>query len=291
MFQITLINIFLASLCSTEVTSASGDYIHFGPTKPVISGDKVTDMTICGNYGGVCVASKKCGDKGTRVWGEVTFCGEYGQICCTYPKGFDYIDKHLSDVEQLWVRGYEPTAHSGVTIATGYDIGYGMNLARCLPGTIWAKLKPYRCCKSVEELARHKLRASDLTLSLAQTRKVDLCMKKKDMKDVHKYLPGKTICGEAVLVSLKRWCGLGGITGKDRYSKCEGNSSGRGRDREDYIWLCLKLGKRCTDSKLGEALVNLLAAHRRRGKSEKGYRIGRVKKEIEFLKTCTPDND
>ena len=29
-----------------------------------------------------------------------------------------------------------------------------------------------------------------------------------------------------------------------RYSKCEGNSSGRGRDREDYIWLCLKLGKR-----------------------------------------------
>lgn len=242
--------------------------------------------TICQSYGGEC-KYKSCGSSGLRVRGEKAFCDRWSDICCAYPSGgVDMIDKHLEQVEQFWVRGYQPTSGSGVTIASGYDIGYGTDVSGCTGRALWSKLKPYRCCRSKASLARHGLKARDLRLNVVEAYKIDTCTKQINLKKMAKYLKGVTQCGQAVLVSLKHWCGLAGITGRDPYHKCQAKRKGASGGSGDFIWQCISQGSRCTDKKLYAALNQLLAMQRQLGR--KGFRINRLLGEIQFLKNCSP---
>ena len=76
-----------------------------------------------------------------------------GKTYCCVPKAFPcegstdlYYERHLQKVEGgTWLEGYIPNADSGVTIATGYDLGAGPDLQDCLNDkNLWDALTPLR---------------------------------------------------------------------------------------------------------------------------------------------------
>ena len=111
----------------------------------------------CEKVGGTCRWKHQHGGQ-IRVRGKGVFCpGPRNYVCYTDDPTIDAIDRHIASVEQFWVTGYVPTSGSGVTIASGYDIGHGTRLSTCLSTSLWQKLSPYTCCKNRVSLTRKGL--------------------------------------------------------------------------------------------------------------------------------------
>lgn len=241
--------------------------------------NETSSSNACVGVGGVCI--RRCGNQ-LRVRGTGIRCP--GRLrCCSNAKGIDQIDRHVATVEQFWVTGYVPTTHSGVTIASGYDIGHGSNIQSCVSQDLWSRLKPYRCCKTKLQLQQKNLLSSKLKVTVNEAISINHCLKNHDVTRVQKYVKNMSKCGKAVVVSLVHWCGLRGATGGDPYNKCESNSRSNQGKKEEYIANCLK--KACTDKDLKMALQSLLASQRSR--KRRGYRITRLLGELSFLNKCT----
>ena len=77
----------------------------------------------------------------------------------------------------MFLEGYIPTSRSGVTIATGYDLGYGPDLFNCLNDEkLKSKLTPYRGLKSKTAVANKGLNAKNLKITLKEAKAIDQCM-------------------------------------------------------------------------------------------------------------------
>ena len=92
--------------------------------------------------------------------------------------------RHMEKEEgYLYLEGYIPTSGSGVTIATGYDLGHGPNIFNCLnDADLKAKLTPYRGLKTRTAVAKKGLNAKDLKLNLAEAKDIDRCMLEHNKK-------------------------------------------------------------------------------------------------------------
>ena len=55
---------------------------------------------------------------------------------------------HTNISGYVHLEGYIPADSSGVTIATGYDLGHGDDISACVGRALWAKLAPYRNLKT-----------------------------------------------------------------------------------------------------------------------------------------------
>ena len=84
-----------------------------------------------------------------------------GSTYCCVPQAFPcegsadlYYERHLQNVEGgIWLEGYIPRAGSGMTVATGYDLGFGPDLQSCLNDpNLWAALTPLRGLQGVSAI-------------------------------------------------------------------------------------------------------------------------------------------
>ena len=83
----------------------------------------------------------------------------------------------------MYLEGYIPTAGSGVTIATGYDLGHGPNIFGCLnDSALKAKLTPYKGLKTRAAVANKGLHAKNLKLKLTEAMEIDRCMLQHNKK-------------------------------------------------------------------------------------------------------------
>ena len=77
----------------------------------------------------------------------------------------------------LFLEGYIPSSKSGVTIATGYDLGNGPDISNCLDdGVLKSKLAPYKGLETKAAVANKGLSASNLKISLEEAKEIDRCM-------------------------------------------------------------------------------------------------------------------
>ena len=77
----------------------------------------------------------------------------------------------------MYLEGYIPTSRSGVTIATGYDLGWGPDIFGCLnDANLESKLTPYRGLKSQSAVANKGLNAKNLKVNLDEAKAIDQCM-------------------------------------------------------------------------------------------------------------------
>ena len=98
----------------------------------------------------------------------------------------------------MFLEGYIPTAGSGVTIATGYDLGHGPNIFCCLNDTaLKTKLTPFRGLKTRAAVKNANLNAKDLRISLDEAKMIDQCM-----LDYNKRY---TICKTSILIPIKNY--------------------------------------------------------------------------------------
>jgi len=70
----------------------------------------------------------------------------------------------------MYLTGYVPTSGSGVTIASGYDIGNGPDISNCVGSSIWSKLKSYRNYKTQATLNAAGLVASNLKVTFDEVK-------------------------------------------------------------------------------------------------------------------------
>ena len=83
----------------------------------------------------------------------------------------------------MFLEGYIPKPASGVTIATGYDLGHGPNIFSCLnDAALVAKLKPYKGLKTQDAVTNAGLSAKSLKISLSQAKEIDRCMLEHNKK-------------------------------------------------------------------------------------------------------------
>ena len=203
-------------------------------------------------------------------------------------------DGHLGNTEgNIWLEGYIPSLGSGVTVATGYDLGHGPDISSCLNNTDLVKcLLPYRQLKSVAQLEgagftvkeirnskgkviRRELDPKAPILTLEEARKIDCCLKKKAYEDTAACTE-KMVCGKVVVASLQHYCGATGLLGGG--SKCSAGG-------EDLVGDVLKT-KTGTDADLLAALEKLYEAHPVSTDEKPDGRKERMKKEMEYMKTC-----
>jgi len=219
------------------------------------------------------------------------YCPEHpSNIGCCIP--FDENDKdkrikkHLEKVEgYMHLCGYIPSKKSGVTIATGYDLGHGPDISKCLNDKTNAKLERYKGHKTKAEVAKAGLKAEDLKVCLKHAKEIDSCLLDHNKKQIAKCvktdpkgeITSVSDCGLAVLLSLNHWCGTAGLC-KGVGRKCNTKKQSSPNLKE----FCTTKG---SDMDLQRALENIYNEHRREGVVNNGV-IGRIKKELDFLKKC-----
>ena len=77
----------------------------------------------------------------------------------------------------MYLEGYIPKSSSGVTIATGYDLGWGPNIFGCLnDATLESKLTPYKGLKSRYAVANKGLNPKNLKVTLDEAKAIDKYM-------------------------------------------------------------------------------------------------------------------
>ena len=76
----------------------------------------------------------------------------------------------------MFLEGYIPTAGSGVTIATGYDLGHGPDIFGCLDdANLKSKLTPFKGLKTRASVTNQNLNAKDLRVTLDEAKMIDQC--------------------------------------------------------------------------------------------------------------------
>ena len=88
------------------------------------------------------------------------------------------ISRHMEKEEgYMYLEGYIPTRRSGVTIATGYDLGWGPDIFGCLnDAKLESKLTPFRGLKSRSAVANKGLDPKNLKVKLDEAKAIDQCM-------------------------------------------------------------------------------------------------------------------
>ena len=77
----------------------------------------------------------------------------------------------------MYLEGYIPTAGSGVTIATGYDLGHGPDIFSCMDdATLKSKVTPFKGLKTRAEVTNKGLKAKDLRITLDEAKLIDQCV-------------------------------------------------------------------------------------------------------------------
>ena len=223
-----------------------------------------------------------------------------GSDYCCVPNPFlctgstDFLEeKHLADVEgNIWLEGYIPLPGSGVTIATGYDLGHGPDLSSCLANSdLWNRLSPFRDLKTVSEIeeAGYTLDTEDFwagdqlypkqpIITLKEARNIDCCLKQEALSATAAYTK-EMDCGKLVVASLQHWCGTGGVLGNcavpAECNKCSANGN-------HLIGTVLKT-KTGTDVDILKALEETKSGH------TTTWKQNRLQKEIDYMNKCKED--
>ena len=272
------------------------------PNEPCpLPGSKPTKQT-CTQIGGTCKKRSACYPENSLVVRSKCegsdYCCVKNPPACPGKTTIEDMDKHLNHVEgHIMLEGYVPLNGSGVTIATGYDLGHGSDISTCLKNSaLWDRLKPFKGLKNMKAIlaagfdvkknpsVSFTLDPDNPIVSMQEARSIDCCLKDEAIEATKAWTSGGTDCTVAVIVSLFHWCGVGGIHGNYDASspKCRGNNV----QSEKYIDNFLDA--QGTDEDLVEALKKLKTAHETLGRPE--WKAARIKKELTYLENCIKKN-
>uniref|UniRef100_A0A0K2TL62 Pesticin C-terminal domain-containing protein n=1 Tax=Lepeophtheirus salmonis TaxID=72036 RepID=A0A0K2TL62_LEPSM len=225
----------------------------FTPSNACVYNDRISvpqnDLK-CRGINGQCIStSSTCNGK------FVAYHCPGRDVCCVNIQASE-CDRHLIASEgNMYLDGYIPTSGSGVTIASGVDIG--QRLPREYNGLdrdIFQKLEPYMATapgkpKNKAEVCRDsKINKNRLTLSVSEASRLDQFFKEIASNKNSEYTK-KLNKGKCVVQSLNHYCG--DLLVRRKENKC--NFSGC----DSFIRNAL-IGKTATDSTFESALI----AHR-----------------------------
>ncbi|TRY73997.1 hypothetical protein TCAL_06986 [Tigriopus californicus] len=226
----------------------------------------------CGSLGGVCQSYTTCSS--VSVSGKCP--GNSAMRCCLKNVRASVVQKHVSDEEGgIYLTGYIPTPGSGVTIASGVDLGQqGQRelTTRQVPTNIIQKLSPYLGLNTQQKVARAGLSAANLNLSLNEALSLDQAFLNKLLSRIQPYSSRLSDKGQAVLASLYHWCGTAILNNPDQ--KCYV------RGCPNYIKNALgnRIGR---DADLKSALQGLKSCMISKGM--RSWKVNRINNEIKFL--------
>jgi hypothetical protein len=187
---------------------------------------------------------------------------------------YDETLKHLKDREGFATVGYLPTTSSGVTIGIGIDLGQQTKTglqSRGISSSIISKLEKYLGFKSKAQLDAAKLTPSNLVLTQSEAESLSKPFILESYDAVAPYAVNLDDKGNAVLVSLRHWCGSLGC------SNCKLSILVNGVDT-NYLWNEIK-GKTARNEQIKQALMKTL-----QGKLPIGSATyNRIKHEINYL--------
>ena len=239
------------------------------------------------------------------------------------------LQRHFDKTEGgVWLTGYIPKPGSGLTIASAYDAGQLPDIQSCLKTTLndnnslWNILKQFKGAngqKGVNALNIPGFKTMKIsggkyalcdetcstcdsncakypTITLKQARSIDCCLRTKYLDELggengSKLKNFKNDCGFLVIMSMRHWCGLAGVSGtfstykslpiSDNSSKC-GVRYGTNRDK--FIGTGNILAKAGNETDLLDELK--LLKTEMANLSFPQWKINRIKREIAFLEKC-----
>lgn len=233
----------------------------------------------CGSYNGQCMNFRRC--NGIVIGGICP--GNSLNKCCAPNQNYGTILKHVNKAEGgLYLKGYIPTSGSGVTIASGVDLGQQSEAGLKRKGvegnaSFWAKLRPYLGLSTREAVTKAGLDPKDLKLTLQEGLDLDDAFNEDNLRRHAQYTRQLSVRGKAVIASLAHWCYAVVRTHSD--SKCYNRKC-----PSNYLRNTLRSG-RATDESLKQALIQLRGCYEGlypRGHSQR-YKVQRLTDEIDFL--------
>lgn len=226
----------------------------------------------CGSLGGACQSFTTC----PSVSVSRKCPGSAANRCCLRNVAASVVQKHISDEEGgIYLTGYIPSPGSGVTIASGVDLGQQGErelTSRSVPASIIQKLRPYLGYNTEAKVAAAGLSAGNLNLSLNEALALDKAFVDKLVERIQPYSSRLSDKGKAVLASLYHWCGTAILSKPD--NKCYVSGC------KNYIKDALG-GGNGRDSDLKSALLGLKSCMQSKGLSS--GKVGRIDREINFL--------
>ena len=248
------------------------------PSSPSPSPSPVSGGS-CGSYDGQCMNFRSC--NGIVIGGICP--GNSLNKCCAPDGNYGTILKHVNKAEGgLYLKGYIPSSESGVTIASGVDLGQQSEAGLKRKGVtgnpqFWAKLRPYLGLSTRQAVKKAGLNPEDLKLTLQEGLALDNAFNVDNLRRHAQYTRNLSVQGKAVIASLAHWC----------YAVVRTHSDGKCYNRKcgtNFLRDTLRSG-RATDGRLKQALLQQRRCYEQlypRG-SKQRYKVQRLTDEIEFL--------